>query len=93
MAEKKKRLIWWLLPKLVIFAAGVGVGYYARDNEIDRLQEVYEQTVEELQELKANTEEMIERGRAAGESLRSGAEAAVDSTKAAVESIKGEKKN
>ena len=93
MAEKRRRLIWWILPRLLIFAAGVAVGYYARDNELDRLQEVYEQTVAELQQLKENTEEMIERGRAAGESLRSGAEAAVDSTKAAVESIKGEGKN
>ena len=93
MAEKRKRLIWWLLPKLIIFAAGIGVGYYARTNELDRLEEVYEQTVAELQELKENTEEMIERGRAAGESLKSGAEAAVDSTKAAVESIKGEGKD
>jgi len=90
MAEKKKRLIWWLLPRLLIFAAGVAVGYYARTNELGRLEEVYEQTVAELQQLKENTEEMIERGRAAGESLKSGAEAAVDSTKAAVESIKGE---
>jgi len=93
MAEKKRRLIWWVLPRLLIFAAGVAVGYYARTNELDRLEEVYEQTVAELQQLKENTEEMIERGRAASESLKSGAEAAVDSTKSAVESIRGEGNN
>jgi hypothetical protein len=93
MAERKRRLIWWLLPRLLIFAAGVAVGYYARTRELDHLQEVYEQTVSELQRLKENTEEMIERGRAAGESLKSGAEAAVDSTKSAVESMKGGEKN
>ncbi len=93
MAEKKRRLIWWILPRLLIFAAGVAVGYYVRDTEADRLEEIYEQTVAELEQMKESTEDMIERGRAAGESLRSGAEAAVDSTKAAVESIKGEGEN
>lgn len=90
MAERRRRLVMWLLPRLLIFAAGVAVGYYARDNELDRLRETYDQTVSELNELKKSTEEMIERGRRASESFRAGAEAAADSTKAAVESIKGE---
>jgi hypothetical protein len=93
MAEKRRRLVTWLLPKLLIFAAGAAVGYYARTNELDRLEGSYEQVVAELEELRQSGQEMIERGRRASESLRSGAEAAVDSTKAAVDEIKGETKN
>ena len=97
MAEKRRRLIGWLLPKLLIFVAGGAVGYYARDyaehGELDRIRSAYEQAVTELEELKQSGQEALERGRRAGESLRSGAEAAVDSTKAAVEEIKGEPKN
>ncbi len=89
MAEKRRGLWRWLLPKLLIFVVGAAVGYFARGNELNELEQAYEQTVTELQELKENSEEIIERGRRAGESLRSGAEAAVDSTKAAVEEIKG----
>ena len=96
MAEKRRRLIVWLLPKLLIFVAGGAVGYYARDyaeqGELDRVRAAYEQAVAELDELKESGRDVLERGRRAGESLRSGAEAAVDSTKAAVDEIKGEPK-
>ncbi|UCC48804.1 MAG: hypothetical protein JSV41_01135 [Gemmatimonadota bacterium] len=91
MAEKRRRrFLIWLLPRLLIFVAGVAVGYYARDREAGQLRQAYEQTRAELEELKQSGEEMIERGRRAGENLRAGAEAAADSTRAAVEEITGE---
>lgn len=97
MAEKRRTLMRWLLPKLLIFVVGAAVGYYWRDyaeqGELDRLRARYEQAVAELKELKESGAEVLERGRRAGESLRSGAEAAVDSAQAAVEEIKGESKN
>ncbi len=93
MAERRRRFAMWLLPRLLIFAAGVAVGYYARDNELERVRGAYEQALAELGELKQSTQEMIERGRRAGERFRAGAEAAADSTKAAMEEIKGESKN
>lgn len=93
MAEKRRGLMRWLLPKLLLFVIGVAVGYYARDNELDRLQATYEQTLEELEELRETSQDLIERGRRASESFRSGAETAVDSTKAAVEEIKGDSGN
>jgi hypothetical protein len=83
----------WLLPRLVIFAAGVAAGYYVRDREIDRLQAAYDATRTELEELKQTGENMLEQGRRTGETLRAGAEAAVDSTKSAVEELKGGKSN
>jgi hypothetical protein len=92
MAEKRRKLLLWLLPRLLIFAAGVAVGYYVRDREADRLKQTYEQTLTELNQLKRTGQEVIERGRRAGESLRSGAKAAADSTRAAVEGITGESK-
>jgi len=96
MADKRRRLIGWLIPKLLIFAVGAAVGYYARDyaehGELDRVHAAYEQAVAELEQLKESGQDVLDRGRRAGESLRSGAEAAVDSTKAAVEEIKGEPK-
>ena len=97
MAEKRRRLIRWLLPKLLIFAAGAAVGYYGRDyadhGELELMRTRYEQAVTELKELKESGAAALERSRRAGESLRSGAEAAVDSAQAAVEKIKGESKN
>ncbi len=93
MAERRRRFAMWLLLRLLIFAAGVAVGYYARDNELERVRGAYEQALTELDELKQSTQEIIERGRRAGESLRAGAEAVADSTKAAMEEIKGESKN
>jgi hypothetical protein len=91
MAERRRRrFLIWLLPRLLIFVAGVAVGYYARDREAGQLREAYEQTRAELEEIKQAGEEMVERGRRAGENLRAGAEAAADSTRAAVEEITGE---
>jgi hypothetical protein len=93
MADRRRRFWGWLLPRLLIFAVGVAVGYYARDRETRRVSEAYEQAVVELERLKATGQDMIDRGRRAGESLKAGAETVADSTKAAVESIKGESKN
>jgi glutamate dehydrogenase/leucine dehydrogenase len=89
MAERRRRLVIWLLPRLLIFAAGVAVGYYARDREAGQLRQTYEQTLSELEELRQAGEDAIERGRRAGEDLRAGAQAAADSTRAAVEEITG----
>lgn len=97
MAEKRRRLMRWLLPKLLIFVVGAAVGYYGRDyveqGELEQLRVRYDQVVAELKEVKESGADVLERGRRAGESLRSGAEAAVDSAEAAVEQIKGDTKN
>lgn len=93
MAEKRRRLWRWLLPRLVIFAVGVGVGYYVRDRQTVELREAYEQAIDEMEELKRAGQDAIDRGRRAGEGLRAGAKAAADSTRAAVDQITGQKKN
>jgi hypothetical protein len=85
MAERRKRFIRWLLPKLIVFAIGVAVGYYARDRQQTDFKDLYEQTLSELEDLKETGEDMIERGRRAGEAMK----AAADSTEAAVEEITG----
>lgn len=85
MAERRKRFIRWLLPKLIVFAIGVAVGYYARDRQQTDFQDLYEETLAELEDLKETGEEMIERGRRAGEAMK----AAADSTAAAVEEVTG----
>lgn len=90
MAERRRRFIRWLLPKLIIFAVGAGLGYYVRDREADDLQEAYRDAVAELERVRQTGQEMIERGRRVGEGVGAGAKAALDSTKAAVEEIKGE---
>ena len=85
MGERRRNLVRWLLPKLIVFAIGVAVGYYARDRQQTDFQELYEQAVAEMEELKQTGEEMIERGRKAGDAMK----AAADSTKAAVEEVTG----
>lgn len=85
MAERRKRFIRWLLPKLIVFAIGVAVGYYARDRQQTDFKDLYEQTLTELEDLKETGEDMIERGRRAGDAMK----AAADSTKAAVEEVTG----
>jgi hypothetical protein len=85
MAERRKRFIRWLLPKLIVFAIGVAVGYYARDRQQTDFKDLYEQTLAELEDLKETGEDMIERGRRAGDAMK----AAADSTRAAVEEVKG----
>ncbi len=91
MAEKRARFWRWLLPRLIIFAVGIGVGYYARDRQAVELREAYEQAIDEMEELKRAGQEAIDRGRRAGEGLKAGAKAAADSTRAAVEEITGKK--
>ncbi len=87
------RFMRWLLPRLIILAAGIAIGYYARDQQGKELKRAYEETVAELAEMREAGQDLIERGRRAGEGLRAGAEAAADSTRAAVEEIVGESKN
>jgi hypothetical protein len=87
MAERRKRFIRWLLPKLIVFAIGVAVGYYARDRQQTDFKGLYEQTLAELEDLKETGEEMIESGRRAGDAMK----AAADSTRAAVEEVTGGK--
>ncbi len=90
MAERRKRLLLWLLPRILIFAAGVAVGYYVRDREAHRLKQAYEQAVDELEAVRRSGQEVVERGRRAGEALRSGTEAAVDSARKAVGQVNRE---
>ncbi len=93
MAEKRGRFWRWLLPRLLIFAVGIGVGYYARDRQAVELREAYEQAIDEMEQLKRAGQEAMDRGRRAGEGLKAGAKAAADSTRAAVQEIAGQKKN
>ncbi len=92
MAEKRKRIVRWLLVRLLIFAVGVGVGYYIRDQRGQELQERYERAMSELEDMRESAEDVIERGRRAGETLREGAEAAAETLEAA-EDLTGGKKN
>ncbi len=93
MAERGKRLMHWLLIRLVFLAVGFAAGYYVRDREMNRLEAAYEATRAELEEMKQAGAEVLDRGRRTGEALRGGAEAAVDSAKAAVEELKSGKGN
>ena len=85
MGERRRNFVRWLLPKLIVFAIGVAVGYYARDRQQTDFQELYEGAVAEMEELKQTGEEMIERGRKAGDAMK----AAADTAKAAVEEVTG----
>lgn len=93
MADKRRSLMMWLAPKLLIFALGVAAGYYVRDQRQGELESRYEQAVTELEALKRSGQEAIERGRRASEGLKAGAKAAADSTRAAVEEITGKSKD
>jgi hypothetical protein len=75
----------WLLPKLIVFAIGVALGYYVRDQQQTDFKDLYEQTRAELEQLRETGEDVIERGRRAGEAMKS----AADSTKSAVEEVTG----
>jgi hypothetical protein len=85
MAERRKKFIRWLLPKLIVFAIGVAVGYYVRDRQQTDFKDLYEQTLSELEDLRETGEDMIERGRRAGEAMK----AAADTAEAAVEEVTG----
>lgn len=85
MAERRRRVVRWLLVRIVIFAAGFAAGFYVRDTRYQDLQDRYERAVEELEELQQSAEEVIDRGRRAGETLREGAEAAAETLEAAQE--------
>ncbi|NIR30079.1 MAG: hypothetical protein GWN84_12350, partial [Gammaproteobacteria bacterium] len=52
MAERRRRFLRWLLPRLIIFALGVAVGYYARDRLQADFKQLYEEKRAELQELR-----------------------------------------
>ena len=81
MAIKRRRLLARLSPWLIVFVAGVGVGYYARDQRQDeKLREAAERARQEMEQVGLDA---IERAQSAGEGLRAGAQAAAESTKAA----------
>lgn len=68
MAKEKRSFFRRLLPYIIVFAGGVGFGYYVSDQRQDeRLQEALQRAGEDL----------IERGRDLGESARDSARAAV----------------
>lgn len=91
MGERRRRLAFWLLARLFIFALGVAAGYYARDRQQHKkIQEAVERVRAELQDVGRAGQEVIERGRRAGEGVRAGARAAAESTRAAVEEIVGD---
>jgi uncharacterized protein HemX len=88
MAERRRRITIKLVMWLIVFGAGVAVGFYVRDQQQhERIQEAVEQARREVERA---SEEMMERGRRAGEGLRAGAQAAADSTRAAVREMLGD---
>jgi hypothetical protein len=92
MAERRRRIVRWLLVRLIIFAAGFAAGFYVRDQRYQDLQERYERAAAELEALQESAEDVIDRGRRAGESLREGAEAAAETMEAA-EELTGRREN
>jgi hypothetical protein len=69
-----------LVPWVVVFGIGVGVGFYVRDRQQhERLQDAIENAREEIEEAGV---EAIERARQAGADLSASAEAVAESTKA-----------
>ena len=69
MADRRRRFMMWLLPKLIIFAAGVALGFYARDRRFNELQDAYEQIEREVEQLRRAGEEAVQRGQEIGEAV------------------------
>lgn len=75
MVDRRRRFLMWLLPKLIIFAAGVGLGFYARDSKFNELQDAYDQVIEEVEQLRQAGEEAVERGQEIGNAVGRAGEA------------------
>lgn len=90
MADRRRRIAFWIFTRALIFLAGAALGYYVRDQRGADLRQAYEQAVMELEELKRTGSDVIDRGRRAGEELRGGAEAAAESTRGAIEEVVGD---
>ena len=81
MSQRRRGFMQRLVPWVVVFGIGVGVGFYVRDRQQhERLQEAIENAREDIEEAGV---EAIERARQAGADLTAGAEAAAESTMAA----------
>ncbi len=91
MAQMGKRLLAKLLPWLFVFAAGVAVGFYVRDQQQHkRIERVYE---EARRDLERTAQEAMEIGRRASEDLQASVRAArvaAESTKAALRELTGD---
>ncbi len=87
MAEKRKGLMAWLAPWLLMFAAGAATGYYMRDRQ--QHEKVLEAADKAREEMETAGLEAIERARRAGSDFRAGADAAAESTKAAFRELVG----
>ena len=85
MAERRRGLLRWLMPWLVVFVMGVGLGYYLRDRQQNDLIEEIQETAR--REMESAGLEAIDRARRAGADLSAGAEAAAESTKAAFQRL------
>ena len=80
MNQRRRGFLVRLMPWVVVFGIGVGVGFYVRDRQQhERLQEAIENAREDMEEAGL---EAIDRARQAGAELTAGAEAAAESTKA-----------
>ncbi len=91
MARMGRRLLAKLLPWLFVFAAGVAVGFYVRDQQQHkRIERAYE---EARRDLERTAREAMEIGRRASEDLQASVRAArvaAESTKAALHELTGD---
>ena len=90
MARMGRRLLAKLLPWLFVFAAGVAVGFYVRDQKHKQIEQAYEET---RRDLERTAQEAMEIGRRASEDLRASVRAArvaAESTKAALHELTGD---
>jgi hypothetical protein len=91
MNQRRRGFVRVLVPWVVVFGIGVGVGFYVRDRQQhELLQDAIENAREEMGEAGL---EAIERARRAGAELTAGAEAAAESTKAAFRRLIGGSEN
>lgn len=88
MAEKRRRgILAWALPWLIVLGIGFAGGYYVRDRQHDR--DLRAAVAEAREEMRRAGLEAIGRAQRAGGDFSAGARAAAESTRAAFEELMG----
>ncbi len=91
MARMGRRLLAKLLPWLFVFAAGVAVGFYVRDQgQHKRIERAIAET---RRDMERTAQEAMERGRRVSEDFQASVRAArvaAESTKAALHELTGD---
>ncbi len=91
MARMGRRLLAKLLPWLFVFAAGVAVGFYVRDQQQHK--RIERAITEARRDMERTAQEAMEIGRRAGEDFQASVRAArvaAESTKAALHELTGD---